>query len=149
MPPIKISCLFVSFAIGLGAFAPQTMAQKTYKWVDEKGVVNYGPVPPANDKAATVNTAPALTKRSSGACPGVNCYDSASDGAYSAQDNQERAEKYMNEQRARQEQITAAQEQRRNQLMAECERNRGTDCKNPATLRDIENSQRPYSGRRY
>ena len=132
--------LFIAFA--LCAVSHQAIAQKTYKWVDEKGVVNYGPVPPSPDKAAKINTAPALTLRDN--CTGRNCYDQEADRRASYQD---RAQRNQDEQRARQEQIAEAQEQRRKQLTAECERNRGTDCKNPATLRDMENMNKPYTRR--
>jgi hypothetical protein len=147
---MKTGSLFAVFPLAfvLGAFAVQAGAQKTYKWVDEKGVVNYGTVPPSTDKAGKVNTAPALTTRNSGPCTGRNCYDSASNDAARAQASQEQQERYQREQKAQQEQMAEAQQQRRNQLIAECERGRGTDCRSDATLRYMENIQRPR-GRRY
>lgn len=38
--------------------ATAALAAETYRWVDEKGVVNYGEKPPANRSAKPVNTQP-------------------------------------------------------------------------------------------
>jgi hypothetical protein len=40
-----------------------------------------------------------------------------------------------------------AQEQRQTALQADCERNRGTDCSNPATLQYLESTAIPRRGR--
>jgi hypothetical protein len=37
------------------------LAGETYKWVDERGVINYGEKPPANHPATPVNTQPSGT----------------------------------------------------------------------------------------
>lgn len=43
-----IACLFAAFALSANA--------QVYKWVDEKGVTQYGESPPQNAKATRVNT---------------------------------------------------------------------------------------------
>lgn len=47
-------------AAGLMVFlaAAPALAAETYRWVDEKGIVNYGEKPPANRQAKPVNTNP-------------------------------------------------------------------------------------------
>ena len=55
----------VLLAMGLAASAAHAAPASVYKWVDEKGIVNYTPTPPpAQRKAAVVNVAPAVTGRS-------------------------------------------------------------------------------------
>jgi len=53
----------VKALIGLCAalLAGATYGAETYKWVDERGVTNYGEKPPAGRPAKTVNTQPAGT----------------------------------------------------------------------------------------
>src|SRR5262245_23893703 len=46
------------FAIALLLAAAAVPAAEAYRWVDEKGVVNYGEKPPANRPAQPVNTEP-------------------------------------------------------------------------------------------
>ncbi|MBM3356760.1 MAG: DUF4124 domain-containing protein [Betaproteobacteria bacterium] len=45
-------------ALVLGAVAGVSFAAEAYRWVDEKGVTNYGEKPPANRPATQVNTNP-------------------------------------------------------------------------------------------
>lgn len=52
---LTLSLLLAGF--GVVAAAP---AATVYKWVDEKGVVNYTTTPPDKRKSATVDTAPAV-----------------------------------------------------------------------------------------
>ena len=48
------SCLALLLALVAGA----AVAAEAYRWVDDKGVVNYGEKPPANRPAKPVNTEP-------------------------------------------------------------------------------------------
>ena len=54
--------------IGLCAalLAGAALGAETYKWVDERGVTNYGEKPPAGRPAKTVNTQPAGTVEADG-----------------------------------------------------------------------------------
>jgi len=45
----------------LSVAAGACLAAETYKWVDERGVINYGEKPPANRSATPVNTQPGGT----------------------------------------------------------------------------------------
>src|SRR5262245_38152446 len=45
-------------AVVLVTSVASAFAAETYKWVDDKGVVNYGEKPPANRAAKPVNTEP-------------------------------------------------------------------------------------------
>ena len=47
-------CLAIVLVLGAAAVS----AAEAYRWVDEKGVVNYGEKPPANRPARPVNTEP-------------------------------------------------------------------------------------------
>ena len=47
---------YILFLVGALAGAP--VAAQTYKWVDERGVTNYGPKPPAGRAARLVDTQP-------------------------------------------------------------------------------------------
>lgn len=52
--------------LGLLAFVPAgaCTAAETYRWVDEKGVVNYGEKPPASRPARSVDTSPGAVMES-------------------------------------------------------------------------------------
>lgn len=54
-------------AIGICALllAGAAAGADTYKWIDERGVVNYGETPPAGRPAKTVDTQPAATVETS------------------------------------------------------------------------------------
>ena len=58
---------------------------------------------------------------------------------YNAARQHEAEQRYAEQQRLQQE----AADNRRQQLIAECERQRGTDCRNESTLRYMEDSQQP------
>ena len=54
----------VALAVGLCVQAQPAIATTVYKWVDDKGVVNYTTVPPSGaQKVAAINAAPALESR--------------------------------------------------------------------------------------
>lgn len=54
--------------VGLLLFitAGACVAAETYKWVDEKGVINYGEKPPTNRQARPVNTQPGAVLETGG-----------------------------------------------------------------------------------
>jgi hypothetical protein len=114
--------------------------RKAYKYVDEKGNVTYSQTPPAGKDAKQLNIAPA--HRGSGGNTTRGPYDDPR--RYST----ERQDQYGERMRERQKQMEEARQKRLAELEAECNRNRGTDCKNPETLRLIESNQIP-GGRRY
>ncbi len=53
-------------ALGAAFLASAPLAAQTYKWVDERGVINYGEKPPANRPAQPVDTQPGGTIESGG-----------------------------------------------------------------------------------
>lgn len=50
---------YIALCMALAAGFP--LAAQTYKWVDERGVVNYGEKPPANRPATAIDTQPGGT----------------------------------------------------------------------------------------
>ena len=68
--PMNASPALLMFSGLLTAFATCAVSAATvYKWVDEKGVVNYTTTPPANRKAAEVDVAPAVAARGEQGAP--------------------------------------------------------------------------------
>jgi hypothetical protein len=55
---MPIRPLNLLLGLWLAAVASACPAAETYKWVDEKGVVNYGEKPPASSRARPVDTNP-------------------------------------------------------------------------------------------
>jgi hypothetical protein len=109
--------------------------RKAYKSVDAAGNVTYSQIPPKDSKdAKKIDIAPAQRGRG-GDLPGSTTYVI----------RQPSYQQYSYGSPAQSAQ--AAQEQRYAALKAECERNRGTDCNNPATLQYMESTTIPY--RRY
>lgn len=114
--------------------------RKAYKYVDEQGNVVYSQTPPADGREAKkVDIAPAQAGRQ-GYVPPPGPYDRP--GRLSNQQDYEARERER--QRLREE----AQRKRLADLETECNRNRGTNCSDPETLRLIE-SQKIPGGRRY
>ena len=128
--------------IGLAAAAgADAQERKAYKYVDEKGNVVYSQTPPpAGKDAKQVNIAPA--HRGSGGSTSSSPYDDPR--RYS----NERQDHYADRIREQQKKAEEARLKRLAELEAECNRNRGADCKNPETLRLLEANQLP-GGRRY
>ena len=133
---MKYLAFLVCFACAVSAAATE---RKAYKYVDEKGNITYSQTPPANTDAKRIDISPAHQGRGgytgrdfsnpeygSGPYPGT-----ANDRAREAQRRRDEAQK-----------------ERLAQLEAECNRNRGTDCKNPETLRDMDAQRIPRRGRR-
>jgi len=123
-------------AIALVLVSGTAPAQKVYKHVDEKGNVTYSQTPPAND-AKTVRTPPPRTYPN-------NPY--ALEEERRAERQARMDERQRDHERRQQEQQEAMQEARRKHvaaLRAECERNRGTDCNDPATIARMEAERGP------
>lgn len=127
--------LALLLATAAGALAQE---RKAYRHVDAAGNVTYSQTPPADGKAAkAINITPAQQGRG------------GYSGGYSAHDNPryytERSsyERYQTVVQARQ----AAQEQRLAGVRAECERQRGTDCNNPAAIQYLDSTSIPRRGR--
>lgn len=115
--------------------------RKAYKYVDEKGNVVYSQTPPADGKEAKkVDISPA--HRGQGGYSGREPY--VSPDSYSTYD---RRQELLDERKRRQEEGLRRREELRQKRLAqmeeECIRNRGTDCKNPATLRYQESQNIP------
>ena len=56
---MRLLKLLIGLLLSLTAGA--CLAGETYKWVDERGVINYGEKPPANHPATPINTQPSGT----------------------------------------------------------------------------------------
>jgi len=127
-----------------GVFCAGAAAQgnKLYKYTDEKGNVVYSQTPPMNGaKAQTLDAKPAYSGRG-GPGPYFSLYDYPV--IYSFDDV---LWQYGQAARSQQEQQQEARQKHLADLEAQCNRNRGTDCKDPETLRYIESTRIP--GGRY
>lgn len=112
--------------------------RKAYKYVDEKGNVVYSQTPPAGKDAKQINIAPASSSR--GGSTSLNPYDDPR--TYSGDQQRGAYEQRAQEQ---QKKLDEAKQKKLAELEAECNRNRGSDCKNPETLRLIESNRIPRS----
>lgn len=123
----------------VASFDSTASERKAYKIVDEKGNVTYSQTPPTQAKSVQrIDISPANAGR--GGNTGSRDIGSQRSSNYSDQRNQ-----MMYSQKQKREE---AEQQRINNLKAECTRNRGADCDNPETLRLIE-SQKIPGGRYY
>lgn len=139
----RMSRVFAWSCLAAGLLAAATadaQERKAYKYVDEKGNVVYSQNPPAGKDAKQIGIAPA--HRGEGGSTARGPYDDP--GRYS----HDRQNQYSDAMRERQKAAEEAQKKRLAALEAQCNRDRGTDCKNPETLRLIESNQMP-GGRRY
>jgi hypothetical protein len=110
--------------------------RKVYKYVDEKGNVVYSQTPPVDaSKARKIDASPAYIGRG-GNSPSVSPYENPR--TYSGDTRQQQHGDALRERQQRQEE---ARKNRLAELEAECNRNRGTDCKNPNALRYQESTQ--------
>jgi hypothetical protein len=126
---IRTALGFVAFA----CLASGAGAQKAYKYVDDKGNVTYSQVPPTAKDAAKVDITPAH-KGSGGTRQPHYPGSGYSEGAQ-YQHHEMRANAGRSREEAQQKRIAA--------LEAECNRSRGSDCKNPETLRYLEQQNVP------
>jgi hypothetical protein len=98
----------------------------------------YSQTPPmSGTKAQKLDSKPAYSG-SGGDSPSYSPYDNP--GAYSNDDARWRYEEAM---RKRQDHEEQARQKRLADLEARCNRNRGTDCNDPETLRYIESTKIP------
>ena len=115
--------------------------RKIYKHVDEKGIVTYSEVPPTSGtNVKKLDIKPAYRGQGGNISPGYPY----GDPRFSSPDYNR--DQYNRALQQRQQQMDAARQKRIEELEAECNRNRGTDCGNPDTLRYIESTRIP---RRY
>lgn len=124
-------------------FANHATAQnKVYKIVDEKGNVSYSQSPPpAAKKVEAINVAPANSSEGRNrTSPDLARQRNNQYEAY----NEQRMEAMRTQQKARED----AERARMDSLRAECNRNRGSDCDSPETLRLLE-AQRQPGGRNF
>ena len=111
--------------------------RKAYKVVDKNGNVTYSQTPPADGQdAQKMSTKPTMAGRG------------GSTGSYSPYDNP----RYYSGQPSHYPNSTGQrppthQDQRLATLKAECERQRGTDCNNPAALQYMDSSSIPRRSR--
>lgn len=139
----RILAIWLACGLAAGAAAAE---RKAYKYVDEKGNVVYSQTPPqqGND-TKKIDISPAHSGRGGYATREPPVYDRG--GRY------DRREEMRTEQEKRRQaeakQRAEAQKERVAKAIAECERNRGTDCTNPETLRYQESQKipRPYQPR--
>lgn len=142
--PITRKTIFGAVLLGL-LLCGATMAQerKIYKHVDEKGNVVYSQLPPTSGTSVKkLNIQPAYSGRGGNVAPG-SPYDDPR--GYSQDYRQDQNKKALLQ---RQQQMEDARNKRIAELEAECNSNRGTDCKNPEVLRLIESSKIPRTYRR-
>jgi hypothetical protein len=130
----KLAVLVLAGLLCAGANAQE---RKAYKYVDEKGNVVYSQTPPAGKDARKLDISPANSGRVGTTTPG-GAYDDPR--RYSS--DQDRVNERRREMERKREE---ANQKRLAELEAECNRNRGADCKNPETLRLIEASRIPRS----
>lgn len=136
----SVALVVIGIAVCTAADAAE---RKAYKYVDEKGNVVYSQTPPVNDKGAEkIDISPAQSGRGGNA------------STYSPYDNprtystDRQRQEYNDALRASQKRQEEARAKRLAELEAECNRNRGTDCKNSQTLRTLEAQQIPGGYRR-
>ncbi len=114
--------------------------RNAYRHVDAAGKVTYSQTPPVDGKAATkVDIAPAHRGRGGY----VNSNSPYDDPRYYA--GQSGYDRYAMATQSR----STARDQRSATLKTECERQRGTDCNNPAALQYQDSTSIPRRGRYY
>jgi hypothetical protein len=131
--PTGVALMALLLALDTGVFAQE---RKAYRHVDAAGNVSYSQTPPVDGKAAKqVDIAPAQRGRS-----GYPAYDTPR--YYSSQPSYDR---YA----AARQSAQTARDQRLAGVKAECERQRGVDCNNPATIQYLDSTSIPRRGRYY
>lgn len=134
----------VAAALLFCGYAAHAQERKAYKHVDKNGNITYSQTPPAEGKEAKkVDIAPAHRGRGGSPSGSESYYDDTR--AYSSRYG---SRSYGDAPVTSVQQRSSSQEQRQATLKAECERNRGTDCNNPAALQYQDSTSIP-GGRRY
>lgn len=94
-----------------------------YKWVDEKGVVNYGTTPPPGKSAKQLPAdAPGVTVVPGSPAPPPPAQKSATD------ERVERLEKALEAEKASRAEQERREDEKLKAAIAQCEANRGVDC---------------------
>lgn len=141
-PLLHRTLVAVTLAALLLDINAQAQERKAYRHVDASGKVTYSQTPPADGKDAhkvdKVDISPAQRGRG-GYVDGGGSYSSYDDPRYYAG---QRAYNPYAGAAVRQ----SVYEQRHAELRAECLRQRGSDCDNPATLRYLDSTHIPRTG---
>lgn len=123
--------------IALATAAATAHAQKVYKHVDEKGNVTYSQTPPAAE-AKTVKVPP--PRKSYSTNPYLAEEERRAEREAAMDERRREAERRHHEQ---QEAMQEARRKHVEALRAECIRNRGADCDDPATIARMEAERGP------
>jgi Domain of unknown function (DUF4124) len=135
--PTGVAVMALLLALATGASAQE---RKAYRHVDAAGNVTYSQTPPVDGKdAKQIDVTPAQRGRG-GHVGGYSAYDNPR--YYAGQPSYDRYAP------ARQPAQTT-RDQRLAGVKAECERQRGVDCNNPATLQYLDSTSIPRRGRYY
>lgn len=111
-------------------------AQKVYKHVDEKGNVTYSQTAPAGDAKAISVPPPRKV-------PPPSRYRGDEVHAERQAERERLRLEHERRQEERREAMQEAQRKEQDALRAECARNRGTDCNDPATLARMKAERGP------
>jgi len=131
---LMLGAAMLGLAVCAGALAQE---RKVYKYVDEKGNVVYSQTPPLDaSKARKIDATPAYTGR------GGNSSSVSPYGSPRVYYRGSAQQSHGDAARERQQQ-EEARKNRLAELEAQCNRNRGTDCNSPETLRYLESTQIP------
>lgn len=118
------------------AATASAVERQAYRYVDEQGNVTYSQTPPPAAKdAKKVDISPANRGRG-GYVPEQRSYTYPSYDAYRNQPTRDQVRT-----------LGTGSDNKQAQLIAECERNRGSDCRNPDALRYMEDQKIPRSRR--
>jgi len=132
---LTLAAALLGLAVCTAALAQE---RKVYKYVDEKGNVVYSQTPPLDaSKARKIDATPAYTGR------GGNTSSGSPYGSPRVYYNRGTGQQSYGDPARERQQQEEARKNRLAELEAECNRNRGTDCKSPETLRYLESTQIP------
>lgn len=112
-------------------------ARQAYKHVDEQGNVTYSQTPPAKD-AQAIRLPPPQP-----AVPHASHEELRQMRRQARQDEHLQRQDYERHARERQAALEEARKKRYESLRAECVRNRGTDCDDPATIARMQAERGP------
>jgi len=133
---MKTLSMLTTFVLGL-SLAHAQPARQAYKHVDDQGNVTYSQTPPAKDTQAIrlPPPQPAVAHASN-----EELRQMRRQAREEARHRREDHERYARE---RQALLEEARKQRYESLRAECVRNRGTDCDDPATIARMQAERGP------
>ncbi len=142
-------------ALVLAALASVSAAAQVHRWVDERGVVQYGDRPPASG-ATTLRTpaaapppapafAPNLPVSAAPIKPASPPKEGAAAPARAAPAKPAITERLLAQQRADNVAALSAQSPGMHQLIANCKANRGVDCDTPQGMRNLQRESTPIT----